>query len=402
MKKDILKQRVLAQVKLMSSIGLYDADFIKYIHVPFNLEIMKLAAYWKRKRIITVLSPFLEPERYGTFIYRKDYNDNDFPIQICDKNVQYGGYAFSGEKYIPLNNEIELTRPDKYIYSKFRSDFFNNKMNSDIFKRMLNAEHLRISLDGKNIWKDFLKPIEITKNTHSFLFHDYDLNKISGSQDVIKDLFKEFTNPAIGAFIGTKFPIQVKNKEELFHWLDFRLMNNNFSIQYNGLMEDDVFCEFIERQKGSSLARHLSYIVTAGCSSENDFIVNRLPKIFNQAIFSRTSRAVVLLRYEDNFFKDKRWEKVIKLFNAFIGNILPVRVSNEKLLWRAIELETLYSFVKIFEEKPRFKGRIFSKNDARELFQFVREENYDVFKHFYDTSKVKLDGGILVNDTTEH
>ena len=31
------------------SIGLYDVDFMKYIHVPFNLDLMKLASFYKKQ-----------------------------------------------------------------------------------------------------------------------------------------------------------------------------------------------------------------------------------------------------------------------------------------------------------------------------------------------------------------
>ena len=57
------------------SIGLYDIDSATYTHVVFNLELMKLSTYYKRKKEVVVLAPVFEPERYSTFIVRKDYND---------------------------------------------------------------------------------------------------------------------------------------------------------------------------------------------------------------------------------------------------------------------------------------------------------------------------------------
>ena len=61
------------------SIGLYDADMMTYTLVPFNLEIMKLSAYYKRKRDIVLFSKQIEPDRYSKFYYCKDYNDFNFP-----------------------------------------------------------------------------------------------------------------------------------------------------------------------------------------------------------------------------------------------------------------------------------------------------------------------------------
>ena len=64
------------------SIGIMDADMATYTLVPFNLEVMKLSAYYKRKGEIVVLSPHFTPERNTKFIYRKDYNDGDFPLAL--------------------------------------------------------------------------------------------------------------------------------------------------------------------------------------------------------------------------------------------------------------------------------------------------------------------------------
>lgn len=69
------------------SVGLYDIDFALYTHVVFNLELMKLSTYYKRKREVTVMTPFFEPEKYTTFIVRKDYNDGEFDKKIFESNV---------------------------------------------------------------------------------------------------------------------------------------------------------------------------------------------------------------------------------------------------------------------------------------------------------------------------
>ena len=66
----------------MGIIGLYDADAEKYIHTVFNLELMKLSAYFKKKRDIVTMVPSFCPEKYTTFYYRKDYNDNAFPKNL--------------------------------------------------------------------------------------------------------------------------------------------------------------------------------------------------------------------------------------------------------------------------------------------------------------------------------
>ena len=102
------------------SIGLYDVDFFKYHQVMFNLEIMKMATYFKGQREITMLSPTYSPERYTHFYLRKDFYDGTFPSRLNSyDNLTYGGLAFTNNKYAPLQEEIERTIPDTYVYDKY-------------------------------------------------------------------------------------------------------------------------------------------------------------------------------------------------------------------------------------------------------------------------------------------
>ena len=82
------------------SVGIEDADINKYTLIPFNLECMKLSAYYKKRRQIVRLAPCFCPERHTYYFYRKDYNDRDFPKELLTTpNVQYGGFAFTNDKY---------------------------------------------------------------------------------------------------------------------------------------------------------------------------------------------------------------------------------------------------------------------------------------------------------------
>ena len=66
----------------MGTIALYDADMHKYKQTVFNLELMKLSSYYKNKRQIVNHISKIEPTKYTQFIYRKDYNDGDFPSEL--------------------------------------------------------------------------------------------------------------------------------------------------------------------------------------------------------------------------------------------------------------------------------------------------------------------------------
>lgn len=362
-----------------------------------SLELMKLSSYYKRKKEIVKMISSLDTDKYTKILLRKDYDDGNFPKEIyTSENLEYGGYAFSNNVYIPLKEEIELCYPDKYIYNFYEKIFSTNIGYNIAFKTMMNAEHLRLSLDGKNIWNDYKKPINIRSSTHSIFLHDYDLNKIKDSIYAIQDLI----NNVSFRCIGMKFPVQVDNGKDLLKWTIFKPMRTYYSLQYNGIMNDELFVEFINRQRGTSISRQLDYVVTKNQSSENDFIINGLPKIFRQALFSQINRIRISLKYEDDFFSDKRWEKVIDLFNTYAHH--EINYYKNKILiddFRDFSTtNTLFQFAKSFTEKRTFK-RPFTKSEAREIFQFVRENNYELFKMFYETAKVGYKGGKLVDET---
>ena len=55
------------------SIGLYDQDMATYTLVPYNLELMKLATYYKNRREIVVLSKKFEPYRFEKFFLHRSF-----------------------------------------------------------------------------------------------------------------------------------------------------------------------------------------------------------------------------------------------------------------------------------------------------------------------------------------
>lgn len=379
----------------MGTIGLYDYDMQKYIHVPFNLELMKLATYYKKKREIISLSPLLVPEKYSMFFFRKDYDDGvyskKFTKYATEDNFHYGGLAFSNGIYAPLEEDIERCKPDVYIYDRYKDVFCNNLINKRTFNTMQRAEHLRLSLDGKTIWKDFEKQIQITSKTFTLFFHDYNLNEISDSFEAITDLINTMTKQVGGRRIAMKFPVQVNNGKDLLKWSSINCSAKNFSLQYNGVMDDGLFVEFIDKEM-RSVSRQMDYVITASSYDENDFIEHHLTQIFRQVIYSRSKRVPILLKYEDNFFKDKRWEKAIDLISCFANSGFGI----EKDLYnRSIKYDSMFKFAKSLKEKPIYKIHKFSRQDARDVFQFVRERHYETFKDFYECHNVQLKGGKL-------
>ena len=81
---------------------------------------------------------------------------------------------------------------------------------------------------------------------------------------------------------------------------------------------------------------------------------------------------------------------------------MTMKKTSTKIINRAINFESMYSFVCNINEVTKYKTHTFNLEEVRDLFQLVREKNYPVFKDFYEKSKVKLEGGQFINDSTRY
>lgn len=223
----------------MSIIGMYDCDMALYTHVPFNLDLMKLSTYYKRKRDIVSLTSTVDLSKYSKIIYRKDYYDGTFDSEILkNERIEYGGMAFTHNEYKPLPLEIEKLKPDRYIYESMRKKFCINKHTEQLFNQMIRAQHLRLSLDGKTIWKDYASQLDPDASKITYIFHDYNLANIDGAADVIKEILASAATNR-DKYIGIKFPIKPNNFNQLIEWTQFNPMSLFYNIEYNHYMLDN-------------------------------------------------------------------------------------------------------------------------------------------------------------------
>ena len=359
--------------------GLYDAD-LPYYPTPFyNLELMKLSSYYKHKREIVGLSSGFSPNKYGHFIVRQDfYNPNSIPFS--GKNVEYGGRAFDGDKYKPLPLEIEVMRPDISLYSNALP---KGKFIKEAVSTMRRAEHLRLSLDGKTIWKDFKRQIRYDTNAYGIIFHDYDLNKIDGVLDFIKANSSEWIKRKDGNRIGIKFPVQIYNMEDFLNWLQIKPMGYYYSLHYNGLIDDSYLSQLVEINNEYHTLRQVSINITNSFTNEQ-LINGGIQRILRNIINLRTQCLFFPLIYDENQLIDNDWKQVMKLICRYNKHLV---ISQENYTYRRkVEpYETLYSYCKRAMKNPNtYKEDIFSKESMRSIFQFVRENNYDLFKDFYE------------------
>ena len=376
------------------SVGLHDADMSAYLLVPFNLEIMKLSAYYKKKGEIVVLSPSFTPHRNTKFIYRKDYDDGDFPRGLTTYgNIEYGGLAFSQNRYQPLPMEIERMRPDPSIYAKMESKILGPSTSErrKIYNNMMTAEHCRLSLDGKTIWPEFTKQFRNLKEARNLMIHDYDLGAVANSFDTVQRLLARARTDGWATRVGMKFPIQVSDGQDLLNWATLRANSTFYSVRYNGVIDNDCFTEWVSRQYEKSVYTQMEYHVTDARYDENHFTTCLLPQILRQVIFSRRYRVSFSLTYDEGYFTDPRWEEVIRLFNFYHTSFLG---ETEAVFYKKIEDDTLFDFAAHTMKRPygTYGKDAMTVEQVRRIFEFVREHNYPLFKDFYECNARSLGG----------
>jgi len=365
------------------SVGLYDADFFKYHQTIFNLEIMKLSTYFKRKKEITVMAPSFTPERYTHFYYRKDYNDGEFPLDITKyDNLSYGGLAFTNNRYAPMKEEAEQCAPDTSIYNKYKNLFVDNlAQNMASFKTLTRGIHFRLSLDGKNIWENFERQIPHNTKGRVFFLHDYNLNNIGNAAETIQEIIDKY-KLSIQTSLCSKFPISCFDFDAFQKWLNFTFSSVNLKLQYNGLFTDEEINEVIQRIK-LSRAKDIIYNPLPASYAQNDFLESDLIKIFTQVLFLYINQKQFLLTYNDSFQVPDEIKKMFNLFTAYgRSTILPKPTS-------------LFFFVKELREKSQYHKEIITRPEAIEVFSYAQKNYPNLFSMFYEASSAVFKGGEL-------
>ena len=367
------------------SIGLYDMDMASYTLVPFNLELMKLSAYYKKKREVVILSPHFTPERHQKFFLRKDFNDGNFPLGL-DKtpNLEYGGYAFSNGIYIPMAPEIEIMRPDTSLYDNMEKTIMAAKGRDQrkIFRNMMEAEHCRISLDGKTIWEDYPKQFKFLKVARNLMFHDFDLGAIEGSFDEVKRLLARARTDGWATRVGMKFPVTCTQGQELLNWTSIKPNSTFYSLRYDGVIDSNCFKDFIGAVYEKSIYKQLDYYITASSTNQQEFIEKYIQRVFRQVVKARSYRVFFSLKYEEGFFLDKRWERVIDLFNFYHSSMMHFPHSS---YFKKISEDTMFDFAKAtYNDLPFYYRKAMTTNEIREIFYFVRENHPALFEDFYE------------------
>ena len=361
------------------SYGLYDGDIAQYGSYPFfNLDLMKLSTYYKKKREIVSLAPSFVPNKYTHFIYQKDFYCNG--IYPSFDNVIYRGRAFDGETYKPMESAIEICKPDTGLYDKLEPNF--NKTSFSIMRR---AEHMRLSMDGKTIWKNFEKQIRREPGNFGLILHDYDIGQIEGAYDLIVGLLPEIITHTKGRRIGMKFPLYTNELTDLTKWLQLPPLNQFYSVIHNGKIPPSYYEQLVELRPNSSAVPQLRLHVTNN-TTYDQFITQDVVDVFKMILDLRRRKINFLLVYDKDFFTEPMWIDVLQAFNQFILHNINL-ITHTADMARIGPYETFYSYVK---DSTKNAQGYFNKFYAQRLFQFVRENNYELFTLFYEYEKYNL------------
>lgn len=363
------------------SYGLYDGDLRLYPQVPFfNLELMKLATYYKRKREIVVFSPEFKPNMYSHFLVRQDYPSNF--IYPTYSHVEYGGRAFDGNTYQPLSLDVERCHPDITIYDKVKIPRLNQRLIKQSLNTMRRAEHVRFSLDSKTIWKDWEKQLRKDSNVYGLILHDYNPGEIEGLYEFLKENLNQIIAHASGGRIGMKFPVVTTTEEDFLNWFSLPGLEIYFYLEYNGIFSSQIR-EPLQEIYVANRSKQISINPTANITYE-DFITTGIIDLFKSLLDLRRCGIVFPLTYDKGFFADSRWAEVMELIYQFNNSALSKKYDNDYFT-RQVPYQTLYSYMKWFVSTEHKYGYTTRRKDrANRIFQFVRENNYELFKMFYE------------------
>lgn len=139
-----------------------------------NLEIMKLAAYYKlEKNTFCRLIDFEEKDLTmyeKIFFFSEGENPPSIPEQFLRAdNVIYGGTAFTNGVYIPFQNEvIDYTLPRTNIYANFLKQKYNDGVKAKVISHTLDDSYYRMYAGENKL------PLPIVQTNKRIFIYDKD------------------------------------------------------------------------------------------------------------------------------------------------------------------------------------------------------------------------------------
>lgn len=369
------------------TIGIYDDDFLTRKYGYFNLDLMKISSYYKKRNQIVSLITVPLPkaiDKYNKIIYYKNYDTKGYmpPVFKAD-NISYGGLYFSNFKYLPLPEKIQKESPDKTLYNKGVNTFTCDYASKNFYKKQQNGEHAYFEYKDKV--QDLSKYYASRKTTRVFFLHDYD---IKHREELIK-FNKEISK--YNCTIGNQFPLIVYDEQELIHLLDNNMLAANFFIEFRGMLSDAAYVEVVEK-----LPRKINYTFfynfTYFIEKEEQVYNGFFARIIYQIMYLKKFRKNFTLTYTVDFIENYELLSFLELLATYTSTIVTLRSKN---IEAALKYDTIYSLCSRLKHN-KYK-RWLNVEETRQAFRLLGLKDYEVFKMLYECREVEFIGGELVD-----
>lgn len=286
------------------NIGLYDGDFEANEKHIFNLDIMQLATYHKKKRDIVVW--LKSPDKIGYFqkvYYIKDYITNEFPNFIQNKNVEYMGRAFNEGYYRPLDESIRLCAPDQSLYNYNVND---NRVLKELLSFNIKGVHLRLA--DIDLLKRSVHPYYTTPETRHLILHDYDILAVPNYYNLLQSIYDPHH------LILAKYPILISTLQDLKNILSFRFSAlDNFLIYLNPITIEELSTLILTAPKAN-------FTIVVFKTIDKNTPLTTYPNIFRQTLnnilYLRNHNYAYRIFYKDI---DTEWADIFTMLK-FYGN----------------------------------------------------------------------------------
>lgn len=374
-------------------IGLYDADYANEKRF-FNIDLMKLAGYYKKRGEIVKLSPLFIPDKYSKFLYAKESADGQFHTDLFKyDNIEYFGNAFHPGKSIGLPSEIEVMPPDTSIYAVFNTNQLSTQSARNFHNTMTINQHMRLSSNGIDLNPDWKKQIN-RDHSNILIVHDLNLSKINGGFEATKESCEILRQGGKRIYLLSRHPIIIDDLDDICKWEAAFNVSVSTRYQHNGLFTNDFLPAIIDDIKipGRGLKNRIICFVDTRSQTDH-FFKEDIIEIFRQLMFLRSHHRYFSLKYEDNFFMQQGWGKVLQYLDYYFTLMIERYGNNFKGEGKSLKDFAYYQSIL---QPHWFTGiRPFTTQEVREIFAFVRIHNYELFKLFYECRGVELKGGKL-------
>lgn len=287
------------------NIGLFDQDLVLGHRVPPNLELMKIASYYKEHRDLTrLIESAKEYEQFSRIYLRKEVVDRNFPNRLIAKanvNIDFGGYAFTRGIYVPMDDKYERCLPDISLYDRFIK---NHKVKSD-YKTILKSSLIRLSTT-----RDFKKFIT---NEKRFVYYDKDLN-------TIEDAFQAVEYCGQTGIVQIFNPMYFDDLEEALLWARQNYLFGDNKIVYSKDPSLKEVKEFSKQTIGNKLPIRVKILKELNYDASIELFAYKIEEVLKTYFYIKENDAKIEF-YAGTLFKNTDFNNFCFLLDHISPNL---------------------------------------------------------------------------------